>query len=462
MDSNFSIQHSASIIKSQRRIHTVSELTAKVKALLEDNFPFIWICGEISNFRVPTSGHFYFTLKDEKAQINTVMFRSQNRNLKFEPEDGMSVTGLGMSVTGLGRISLYEPRGTYQIILEYIEPEGTGAIQLAFEKLKARLSAEGLFDEKHKKPLPFLPRKISIITSPTGAVVHDILKIINRRFSNIHIEIIPVKVQGDGAESEIVSGLDMINARSDSDVAILSRGGGSLEDLQAFNSEDVARAIFSSKIPIISAVGHETDFSIADFVADLRAPTPSAAAELAVPLKIDLSRRVAELTTTLTVRFSRYIEHLQTFANEISKRLIDPNKKIEDLRLRTDDLLARLIRTFKNSIVQHKERLGWRFDRLNTHNPLIHMRKAHEKLDQTHNNMLTYQRICLNNKQSFLRELNARLNALSPNAILSRGYSITRTIPDQVVVRDPQQVSIEQDLEIMVAKGSLICRVKRK
>ena len=455
MDSNSSIQHSESIIKSQRRIHTVSELTAKVKALLEDNFPFIWICGEISNFRVPASGHFYFTLKDAKAQINTVMFRSQNRNLKFEPEDGMSITGLG-------RISLYEPRGTYQIILEYIEPEGTGAIQLAFEKLKARLSAEGLFDEKHKKPLPFLPRKISIITSPTGAVVHDILKIINRRFSNIHIEIIPVKVQGDGAESEIVSGLDMINARSDSDVAILSRGGGSLEDLHAFNSEDVARAIFSSKIPIISAVGHETDFSIADFVADLRAPTPSTAAELAVPLKIDLSRRVAELTTTLTVRFSRYIEHLQTFANEISNRLIDPNKRIEDLRLRTDDLLARIIRTFKNSIVQHKERLGWRFEHLNTHNPLIHMRKAHEKLDQIHNNILTYQKICLNNKQSFLRELNARLNALSPNAILSRGYSITRTIPDQVVVRDPQQVNIEQDLEIMVAKGSLICRVKRK
>jgi len=455
MDSNFSIQHSASIIKSQRRIHTVSELTAKVKVLLEDNFPFIWICGEISNFRVPASGHFYFTLKDEKAQINTVMFRSQNRNLKFEPEDGMSVTGLG-------RISLYEPRGTYQIILEYIEPEGTGAIQLAFEQLKARLSAEGLFDEKHKKPLPFLPRKISIITSPTGAVVHDILKIINRRFSNIHIEIIPVKVQGSGAESEIVSGLDMINTRSDSDVTILSRGGGSLEDLHAFNSEDVARAIFSSKIPIISAVGHETDFTIADFVADLRAPTPSAAAELAVPHKIDLSRRVAELTTNLTVRFSRYIKHLQTFANEHSNRLISPNNKIEDLKLRTDDLFARLIRTFKNSFVQQQERLGWRFDRLNTHNPLIHMRKAHEKLDQIHNNILTYQKIYLNNKQSFLRELNARLNALSPDAILSRGYSITRTMPDQIVVRDPQQVNIEQDLEIMVAKGSLICRVKRK
>ena len=205
MDSNFNIQHAKSIIKSQRRIHTVSELTAKVKELLENKFPFIWICGEISNFRVPASGHFYFTLKDEKAQINTVMFRSQNRNLKFKPDDGMSITGLG-------RISLYEPRGTYQIILEYIEPEGIGAIRLAFEQLKARLSAEGLFDDKHKKPLPFLPRKISIITSPTGAVVHDILKIINRRFSNIHIEIIPVKVQGDGAESEIVSGLNILNA----------------------------------------------------------------------------------------------------------------------------------------------------------------------------------------------------------------------------------------------------------
>ncbi len=455
MNSHPGIQYSESSFMDKRHIYTVSELTAKIKVLLEDSFPFIWICGEISNLRIPTSGHFYFTLKDKKAQINAVMFRGQNRNLRFMPENGMSVTGIG-------RVSVYEPRGNYQIILEYLEPEGRGAIQLAFEQLKERLTAEGLFDEKHKKPLPFLPRKISIITSPTGAVVHDILKIINRRFPNIHIEIIPVKVQGDGSEMEIVSGLETINDRSDSDVVILARGGGSLEDFHAFNSEDVAKAIFASKIPIISAVGHETDFSIADFVADLRAPTPSAAAELVVPLKFDLFKKKAELTNTLTIRISRYIENLQILVKAMSNRLVDPNKRIGDLRLRTDDLLSRLIRTFKKNIIQQHERLEWRFDKLNSHNPLIYIKKANEQLDQNCNNLFTYIRIILNKKQFLLRELDARLNALSPNAILDRGYSITRTIPEAVIVRNPRQVDIGQDLEVMVAKGSLICRVKRK
>jgi exodeoxyribonuclease VII large subunit len=363
---------------------------------------------------------------------------------------------------GIGRVSVYEPRGTYQIILEYIEPKGVGAIQLAFEQLKERLSAEGLFDEKHKTPLPFLPCKISIITSPTGAVIHDILKIINRRFPGIPIEIIPVNVQGDESEKEIVSGLETLTARSDSDVVILARGGGSLEDFHAFNSEAVARAIFSSKIPVISAVGHETDFSIADFVADLRAPTPSAAAELVVPLKRDLTKKTAELATNLTIRFLRYIEHLQTRLQEISHRLVDPNKKIEDLRLKTDDLLSRLIRICKATIIQQRERLEWRFDKLNSYNPLSDASKSNDKLYQLSSNLLTYIRICLTNKQFLLRELDARLTALNPNAILDRGYSITRTIPDAVIVRNPQQVEIGQNLEIMLAKGSLICSVKRK
>jgi exodeoxyribonuclease VII large subunit len=439
----------------QHRIYTVSELTSDIKGILEKTYPFIWIYGEISNFNVPASGHFYFTVKDEYAQINAVMFRNQNRNLKFKPEDGISVAGLG-------RISVYEPRGTYQIIFEYLEPKGTGAIQLAFEQLKKRLSDEGLFDEKHKNPLPFLPGKISIITSPTGAVVHDILNIIGRRFSNLSLEIVPVKVQGYGSENEIISAIEIINTRCDSDVAILARGGGSLEDFHAFNSEDVARAVFASKIPIISAVGHETDFSIIDFVADFRAPTPSAAAEMAVPLKKELSLKIADLSEGLSTRFLRYFGHLQTVLIGMSNRLVHPKRKIVDLRLRTDDMLGRLNRAFKNGFLKQHERLLWRTERLLSNTPSIQINKLKDKLVIKNSNINIYIQIILSNKRSMLRELEAKLHTLNPEAILARGYSITRTIPDAAVIRDPQEVSIGQDLEVMVAGGVFICSVKRK
>ena len=439
----------------QHRVYTVSELNSDIKDILEKTYPFIWIYGEISNFNIPASGHFYFTIKDEHAQVNAVMFRNKNRNLKFKPEDGLSITGLG-------RISVYEPRGTYQIIFEYLEPKGTGAIQMAFEQLKKRLADEGLFDEKHKKPLPFLPRKISIITSPTGAVVHDILKIIDRRFSNLHIEIVPVKVQGSRAKDEIRSAIEMINARDDSDVAILARGGGSLEDLHAFNSEDVARAVFASKIPIISAVGHETDFSITDFVADFRAPTPSAAAEMAVPYKKELARKMSDLSDVLTTRFLRYFGHLQTILKTISSRLVHPNRKIVDLRLRIDDMLGRINRAFKNRLLKYHERLLWRIEKLYSNNPSIQIKLLKEKIDIMNSNIYIYKQILTSNKRSLLRELEAKLYTLSPEAILARGYSITRTIPDAAVIRDPQDVSIGQDLEVMVSRGAFICSVKRK
>jgi exodeoxyribonuclease VII large subunit len=320
-----------------RKVYSVSELNASIKNLLEESYPFVWIFGEVSNFRIPTSGHYYFTLKDRASQISAVMFRGQQRHLKFEPEDGMSVTGMG-------RLSVYEPRGTYQIILEYLEPSGIGALQIAFEKLKRRLAEEGLFDAQHKLPLPFLPKTISIITSPTGAVVHDILKIADRRFPNVHIQIIPVKVQGQGAVEQIVSAIELLNSRGEADVAILARGGGSLEDLQAFNTEAVARAIYASRIPVVSAVGHETDYTISDFVADLRAPTPSAAAELVVPQKSEFERRCHDGLLRLHKLISNYFNLLRSRTNEISKRLIDPRRKFEDHRLYLDDLLARLNR----------------------------------------------------------------------------------------------------------------------
>jgi exodeoxyribonuclease VII large subunit len=439
----------------QQKIYTVSELNANLKAIIEESFPFVWIFGEISNFRIPVSGHFYFTLKDDTSQINAVMFRGQQRNLKFEPEDGMSVTGMG-------RVSVYEPRGTYQIILEYLEPSGIGALQVAFEKLKMRLGEEGYFDDAFKIPLPFLPNKISVITSPTGAVVHDILKTANRRFPNVPIQIIPVKVQGKGAAEEIVAALELLNAVGDSDVAILARGGGSLEDLQAFNSEQVAKAIFASKIPIVSAVGHETDYTISDFVADIRASTPSVAAELVVPKKSELERRCSEFLTLLKSKIYNYLNKLKINLDDVSNRLIDPRRKIEDFRLRMDDLTTRLNRVLFFRIRREHENLGFWVDRLRANSPDSLLEKLKNELKQNYSNLLKSLIIYNNSRQIKIRELAAKLEALNPVAILERGYSITRTIPEAMVVKDSRAVSLNQDLEVLIARGRLFCRIKGK
>ncbi|MGD1975356.1 MAG: exodeoxyribonuclease VII large subunit [Desulfobacterales bacterium] len=439
----------------RKNVYTVSELNASIKDLIENNFPFVWVFGEISNFRVPASGHFYFTLKDAASQISSVMFRGQQRNLKFEPEDGLNVTGMG-------RISVYEPRGTYQIILEYLEPSGAGALQIAFEKLKARLLAEGLFDEVHKKSLPFLPYKISIITSPTGAVVHDILHIINRRFPNIAIRIIPINVQGDGSVEQIVDALEWLNTAKDADVAIIARGGGSLEDLQAFNSEPVARAIFASEIPIISAIGHETDYTISDFVADLRAPTPSAAAELVIPEKSKLDQRRRDLLEILKIIIYNYIKGLKQKLNVQAKHLVDPRRKLEDVCLKVDDLTMRLNRTLRHRILRERQHLEFWDDRLSANNPVYAFNELKLKLDKNYYSLYKILKIYIKLNQMKLRAQVAKLQTLNPVAILARGYSITRTIPAKTVVKDPEKVSLNQDLEIMVALGRLYCRVKGK
>ena len=391
-----------------RTIYTVSGLTAELKTVLEEQFPIIWVEGEISNFARPASGHFYFTLKDDSAQIAGVMFKGQNRSLRFRPEDGMEVTGLG-------RIGVYAPRGSYQVIFEYLEPKGVGALQVAFEQLKRKLSAEGLFDADRKRPIPRLPRRVGVITSRTGAAVHDVLTVIGRRFANIPVIIYPVRVQGDGADAEIVRALALANERRDADVLIVCRGGGSLEDLSPFNSEAVARAIFASTVPVISAVGHETDVTIADFVADLRAPTPSAAAELAVPRKADLSREVARLTLALSTGCQRTIERHRRRLAEVSRRLVHPRKRVEEMRLRLDDVAARLNRGMTARLVRERERLKWRND---------------------------------------------RLQSLSPTAILKRGYSIAREVPGRRVIRDAGTVEPEATVELLLWKGSLTCRVE--
>ena len=433
---------------NNRHILSVSELTAQIKSLLEDSFAFIWITGEISNFRVPVSGHFYFSLKDANAQINTVMFRGQNAHIKFAPEDGMQINGIG-------RVSLYEPRGTYQIILEYMEPSGIGALQVAFEQLKKKLAAEGLFDDRHKKPIPFLPQKISVITSLTGSVIHDIIRVLNRRFDTIHLEIIPAKVQGLEAEQELIDAIDLLNKHGQADVAILARGGGSLEDLQPFNTEGLVRSIYSSKIPIISAVGHETDYTLADFVADLRVPTPSAAAEIVVPPKQDLLRQIADVQAKLIHTFNNYLRFHRTYLREFSRRLIDPRKRVQDLRMKNDELTDRLIRACRQFLKQRREHLHWRTSKLKTLSPAIHFPLLKNKLELLKHNLLSYFEKYIETAKSSIKGSESKLTALSPLSILQRGYSITRLRANNQVVRSSDNVQVGDQLQIILGSGSL-------
>ncbi len=435
-------------VNNQRQILSVSELTSQIKSILEDSFSFIWITGEISNFRIPVSGHFYFSLKDANAQISTVMFRGQNAHLKFDPEDGMQINGIG-------RVSLYEPRGTYQIILEYMEPSGIGALQVAFEQLKQKLADEGLFADKHKKPIPFLPNYISVITSPTGSVIYDILRVLNRRFPTLSVEIIPAKVQGLEAEQELTDAIDLLNKNNLADVAILARGGGSLEDLQPFNTEGLVRKIFSSKIPIIAAVGHETDYTLADFVADLRAPTPSAAAEMVVPVKQDLMRQYANLQAKLVSTFSNYLRFHRTYLREFSKRLIDPRKRIHDLQLKTDDLTGRLIRAGRHELKQRREHLRWRWSKLQTLSPAAHLPHINNKLELLGHNLLSSYEVYIGKKITLIREYKSKLNALNPLSILKRGYSITRFHANNQVLRNAESVQPGDRLQILLESGSL-------
>lgn len=436
-----------------RALYTVSELTHRIKAILEQEFPLVWVVGEISNRRIPASGHCYFTLKDPSAQINAVIFKGPLKRLKFNIADGLAVVGLG-------RLSVYEPRGTYQIIFEHLEPKGVGALQLAFEQLKARLAAEGLFDAAHKQKLPLLPRKVHIITSSTGAVVHDTVQIIQRRFPNLPVTIIPASVQGDDAEATIIRALQCLVRQPDAEVAILARGGGSLEDLQAFNSESLARAIFETTVPIISAIGHETDYTIADFVADLRAPTPSAAAELVVPEKHRLQQQCREMQSRLKREIHGTIATHRIMLENAMHRLRNPRRQVQEARLRLDDFEGRLLRSWNQYIGKKKENLGHLAKRIQR----IHLRNAfqisHNKLEKL-NYVLIYniKKIFFINR-STVRELVLRIEALNPVNVLQRGYSITRKMPSKRIVKTSKIIKIHQQVEIQLASGALLCRVE--
>jgi exodeoxyribonuclease VII large subunit len=440
---------------AERRIYTVSELTRNIKRFLEEAYPLVWVAGEISNFRTPVSGHYYFTMKDSGAQIGAVMFRAQNRHLAFKPEDGMAIIAMG-------RLNVYEPRGIYQVIVEYLEPEGIGILQLAFEQLKARLSEEGLFDEKHKSPLPFLPQKIGVVTSPSGAVVHDIIQVINRRFPNLAVEVAPVKVQGEGASEEIAEALQLLNEREDIDVVVVARGGGSLEDLQAFNSEIVARAIFSSKVPVVSAVGHETDFTVADFTADLRAPTPSAAAEIIVPVKYELVKRIGEMRSALRSGIVQRFQLMTERSVQLSRRLVHPRKMIMDYRLRLDDMLGRIVQACSRQVRENRDRLEMIQQRLARCSPQVLIEDLNILLKHYRQTLLSKMAFYLELRNTTFRATAGKLNALSPLAVLERGYSITRVLPGHVVVKDVAQVEVGQQVEVTVSRGEMVCRVERK
>ncbi|MGH6797723.1 MAG: exodeoxyribonuclease VII large subunit, partial [Roseiarcus sp.] len=324
-------------LQPTRRALTVSELTARIRDLLGKNFTDIWVEGEISNCREAQSGHIYFTLKDDRSQVRCVFFKQQQRGIKFRPEDGLKVTVRGS-------ISVYEARGEYQIYVENIEPIGLGALQLAFEQLKKRLEAEGLFAAERKKPLPMLPSRIGLITSPRGAAVRDVVRILRRRFPNVYLTVYPVRVQGEGAATEIVKALKFFNQKKLVDVLILARGGGSLEDLWAYNEEVLARAIAGSEIPVISGVGHETDFTIADFVADVRASTPSAAAELVVQTRREFDKHIADLRETLASLVRYRLLDLSRRVHELSARrgFRRPLDLLRQQRQRADEMTSRL------------------------------------------------------------------------------------------------------------------------
>ena len=398
--------------KHSRYIYTVSKLTKEIKSLLEDTYPFIWVTGEISNYAVPGSGHSYFTLKDHNAVISCVMFKNQKLRLRFDLENGLKIFGMA-------RLSLYEPRGSYQLIFEHLEPGGAGSSQIAFEQLKQKLSAQGLFDDKYKKPIPFLPLQISVITSGTGAAVRDIVNIAQRRFPNYPLEVISVKVQGEKSEDEICNAINFVNQndRSDnkSDLIILARGGGSLEDLAVFNSEAIANAIFESDIPVITGIGHETDFTIADFTADLRAPTPSAAAELALPDKKALLQEMTVLKNNLHTSFKKMFIKWQERIIDLKSRLKTPQTIIYDNRFRLEDYESRLNNIIRQYIQKNRDKFFY---------------------------------------------LSDKLNFLNPESILKRGYSITRFVSDKKVIVNSNRVKQNDRIEVILSKGSLITKVE--
>lgn len=439
---------------SKPTVYSVSALSQEIRTLLEGRFDFVWVEGEISNFRSPSSGHYYMVLKDEKAQIRAVMFRPQTRYLKFVPEDGMNVIVQG-------RVAVYEPRGEYQLILDYLEPLGVGALALAFEQLKKKLAGQGLFDESIKKPLPFLPQRVAVITSPTGAAVRDFLKVIQRRFANIEITVVPVKVQGEGAAEEMVEALGTVNRELDVDVIVLTRGGGSLEDLWAFNNEELALAIRASRIPVVSAVGHEIDVTISDLVADFRAPTPSAAAELLVSEKESLRVSILQLQGRLLASVKANLSGLQGRLRYLSRSFRDPRKRLADAWMDLDQIQSRLTRIVALALKARRRVVMSEARTLMLHSPLSRIQTLRQGTDFQKRSLAFLMGKVLKDLRADISMAQEKMKSMSPLGVLERGYSITRKVPEGWVVRSVGEVREGVRVSVKLAKGEMECRVEK-
>ena len=431
---------------------TVSQLNRQAKSLLESHFDFVWVEGEISNFAAPSSGHWYFSLKDSGAQVRCAMFRNRNQRLKFTPQNGDAIRLRC-------RVSLYEGRGEFQLIVEHLEPAGAGALQAAFEKLKARLLAEGLFDPARKQPLPQSVSHLGIITSPTGAAIHDILTVLRRRSPSIEVFLLPVPVQGAGAAAQIAAAIERANrwqaeGEIQLDALIVGRGGGSLEDLWAFNEEVVARAIAASTLPIVSAVGHEVDFSIADLVADFRAATPSAAAELLSPDQREWLQRLQTAEADLLRLVRRKLADASLQLTHLRQRLKHPGAQLREQAQRLDDLEQRLLLAQKNLLLRQRSALALLDSQLMSHSPLPRLQQLQRDSAQWRQRLEAAMRQQLQAKAQRLGHLAQMLDSLSPLGTLQRGYAIV-TDSEGKVLRDAREVEVGDEVEARLAAGKL-------
>jgi exodeoxyribonuclease VII large subunit len=447
-----------------RKILSVSELTTQVRRLLENQVGTIWVTGEVTNLRAQSSGHMYFTLKDAGSQLSCVLFRA-------EPVAHRDLLEDGQKVLLQGDVTVYEARGQYQMIVRAVELQGIGALQIAFEKLKQKLAAEGLFAQERKRPLPRFPQRIGLVTSPTGAAIRDVLHVIRRRNPSLQIVLAPARVQGDGAAREIANAIRMLNDFNSSlityhsslDLILITRGGGSLEDLWAFNEEIVARAIFESALPVVSAVGHEIDFTISDFVADLRAATPSAAAEIITEGVFSSCEFVSDVADRMRQLVGQQLEGKLDDLDQLSHRLsrLHPRRRIEDSLQRLDDLHSSMLRCMKQGVRQQRAVYQNLSDRLSRVRPAQLLRQRRELFEQEHARLTEQMKHQLRERQTRAESLEARLRLLNPQQVLARGYSITTDAETGKVLHDASKVKPGQQLKTRLQKGEVVSKVEK-